>query len=565
MRKTVGFDVEASSKDPLTARLASIQIYHPDRDEVEIIRIGFTRVDNQPIEEVREYINSLDVVGFHLSYDLTICARYGLFPKPVGDAEILFNQGPHSPWHPKDDRSLKTLSAQYLGTPMLRYDEVVPEGVPFNDLDPDAEVVKQYMEQDPKQALLLYVKLMGETPELFNAHKDEMAALQVFTQMYVQGMRVDEEGMANLQHHMELEHKSILDELFALCGFEFKPNSAAAMPRVFEVRGIPDPGTKSPTGRPSYTAELLEDYRADRAFDLILQSRAMIYAIPRVQSLVLDHIKGGRLHPNYRQVSVSGSARVYTQGPSTGSLSRAARRFILPDPGKKFIYADWSAAELAAAAQEADERAITEPYFAGRDHMREMAARHLGKEVDQVANDEREDQKVVTYASLYGSEGPAVEARLKCSSSHARAVVEGFWNMLPCLALHRDNVIEEASKARYVTTMTGFRRYLPDLASPVKGLREKAKRKAWNTRFQSGVACLFKRTIARAPGLLPAGCRVVTGVFDSFLFEVPQDMTVEEFRPVVEELSTIQVGDKTFKFRFSMKEGKSWGEAQFGA
>ena len=63
----------------------------------------------------------------------------------------------------------------------------------------------------------------------------------------------------------------------------------------------------------------------------------------------------------------------------------------------------------------------------------------------------------------------------------------------------------------------------------------------------------------------PEYMQQVTGVFDSFLIQVPENTPVEEVVEQVGKASKFDIGDKYVEFRFSVGTGKSWREAQKSA
>ena len=86
-----------------------------------------------------------------------------------------------------------------------------------------------------------------------------------------------------------------------------------------------------------------------------------------------------------------------------------------------------------------------------------------------------------------------------------------------------DGTIDRAGEEGYVTTALGRRRYLPDLGSRNRVLRQAAERMAVNTVIQGSAADLIKRAMVRIDRALEASpdtTRLILQVHDELVFEV---------------------------------------------
>jgi DNA polymerase-1 len=86
--------------------------------------------------------------------------------------------------------------------------------------------------------------------------------------------------------------------------------------------------------------------------------------------------------------------------------------------------------------------------------------------------------------------------------------------------------VDKGRKQGYVETLTGRRRYLPDLLSDNRMLKENAERIAANTPIQGSAADLIKIAMIRIHRELeqsPLACDMLLQVHDELVFEVKQD------------------------------------------
>jgi DNA polymerase-1 len=92
-----------------------------------------------------------------------------------------------------------------------------------------------------------------------------------------------------------------------------------------------------------------------------------------------------------------------------------------------------------------------------------------------------------------------------------------------------DRTVEEARQLGWVKTLLGRRRYLPDLASRNRVLRNAAERMAVNTVVQGSAADLIKKAMVEIDAALEAEgfrARMILQVHDELVFEAPESELV---------------------------------------
>ena len=85
-----------------------------------------------------------------------------------------------------------------------------------------------------------------------------------------------------------------------------------------------------------------------------------------------------------------------------------------------------------------------------------------------------------------------------------------------------------------------------------------ALRQAFNTAIQGSVADMMKIAVGRAYDYKDKGFEFVIGVFDSLMFQVPEEMNESEFLPVIGKLSTFG----NLKLKYKWATGYSWKQVQ---
>ena len=249
---------------------------------------------------------------------------------------------------------------------------------------------------------------------------------------------------------------------------------------------------------------------------------------------------------------------VHNCDPSTNQLPKEFRDYVKPSAGKKFLYMDWSAAELAVAIFWSRETTLLKAYRQGADLHRIIASELLDKPYEQVTDEDREVSKIVTFSIMYGSEGGAASRALGISFDEASRLVQKFWEKFPRMLELRTRIQTQARRTFRTWTAAGRCRRLSNIetgADENKGLRQ-----AFNTAIQSSVADFQKLALIRLHKYLqPIGGRVVTTVFDSFLIEVDMDADESQIGEDLVRLFTFELDGFEWKFNFKLKSGYTWG------
>ena len=124
------------------------------------------------------------------------------------------------------------------------------------------------------------------------------------------------------------------------------------------------------------------------------------------------------------------------------------------------------------------------------------------------------------------------------------------------------NVIEEAGRTGYVTTLLGRRRPLPDLRRRNPNLRNAAERMARNTPIQGSAADIIKLAMLRCQSRLEQdfpGVRMLLTVHDELVFEAPEAQAETVASAMSDEME--QAWDLDVPLKVDVGIGPDWVEA----
>jgi DNA polymerase-1 len=126
------------------------------------------------------------------------------------------------------------------------------------------------------------------------------------------------------------------------------------------------------------------------------------------------------------------------------------------------------------------------------------------------------------------------------SQQEARDFIENYNATYSGLHAYMERVKEEVMERGYVSTVLNRRRYLPEVQSPLRSLREEALRQAINMPVQGTAADMIKLAMIRLHDRLAASGvhgKMVLQVHDELLLRVPEgelEETAELVRDTME-------------------------------
>jgi DNA polymerase-1 len=174
----------------------------------------------------------------------------------------------------------------------------------------------------------------------------------------------------------------------------------------------------------------------------------------------------------------------------------------------------------------------------------------------------RRSAKMVNFGIIYGISAFGLSQRLGIPRPEGARLIDEYFIQYPGVKDYMDRTIELAREKGCVETITGRRRYLPDIRSANAMTRKAAERTAINTPIQGTAADMIKIAMVNtAAELRRSGlaCRMILQVHDELVFELPESEL---------PAAKILVGDSmrhaltlSVPVVVDMGSGKNWFEA----
>lgn len=481
--------------------------------------------------------------GQNAKYDIIVLASYGIHVAGLAFdtmvASYLLN--PSSRQHNLDALALEHFNFTKVptsdligkGAKQITMREVPVEKVAYYACE-DADITERLrVTFEPR------LKAAG-LQELFQ--KVEIPLINVLVKVERWGVTLDLPYLAQMSGELQQKLSGLQSEIFEMAGETFNINSTQQLGKIlFEKLGMPAI-KKTKTGY-STDASVLEKLAVMHGYELpkkLIEYRELT----KLKSTYVDALPKmvnpytGRLHTSYNQ-TVAATGRLSSSDPNLQNIpirtdiGREIRRAFIPEKSEwKFLDADYSQIELRVMAHLSKDKNLIEAFREGMDIHQTTAARVFGVLAEEVSPELRRRAKEINFGIMYGMGVYGLSNRLNISQEEAQAIITEYFIKYPGVNDFIIGTLADARKNGYVTTLLNRRRYLPEIRSENRNIREFAERTAINTPIQGTAADMIKLAMI---GIMERFekekllSRMIMQVHDELVFEVPQ-----------QEISTVQ-------------------------
>ena len=508
-------------------------------------------------------------VGQNLKYDWVVLARVGIELAGIGDDAMLaaYILDPSRPGYGMD-----ALSRDMLGHRPLTYKEVT-EGRK-GDLGFVAVPVATataYAAEDADVALRLCDHMRPLLQQSGGArlyHDLEVPLVPVLARMEHHGILVDSAQLGDLGAEFGTRLRRLEDEAYALIGSPINLASPKQLAELFFVK-LGYPALKRTKTGFSTDQEVLETLA--RTYDLprlVLAHRTLA----KLKSTYVDSLprlavaETGRVHTSFNQTGTA-TGRLSSSDPNLQNIpirtedGRRIRAAFVAPPGWMLVSADYSQIELRVLAHLSEDKKFIAAFIAGEDIHRQTAMAILSHGKPPTA-EMRRQAKAINFGILYGLSEFGLSRQLNIGRAEARDYIGAYFARYPDIQHYLDSTIERARQEGYVSTLTGRRRFLPDLRSQNGNVRQGAERIAKNTPIQGSAADLIKIAMLRVQARLSAErlqARMLLQVHDELVLEAPESEVPAVRTLLSEEMA--QVMPLRVPLLVQVGHGPNWADA----
>lgn len=561
---TFAFDTETTSHRPVAARLVGSSFAYRTGEAFYVPHSEKSLAILKPIledEKIRK-------IGHNMKFDALVLQNHGVTLRGMYFdtliAAWLLNPGSFT-------LGLKNIVYLELGIQMQEITELIGKGkkqitmdqVPVND-------VANYACADADMAFRLKVALEKKLKaqkflRLFEIY--EIPLIPVLQAMEHNGVLTDTDFLGKMSEDLAEQIDALVKEIYKTVGHEFNINSPKQLADIlFGELQLPS-GTKTKTGLSTDESVLSTLKGAHPIIELLLKYRELT----KLKSTYIDALpnlvdKNNRLHTSFNQTGTA-SGRVSSSDPNLQNIpirtemgAKIRNAFIAPE-GSHILAADYSQIELRIMAHLSQDKVLVQAFKSNQDIHTVTAASIYGVQKESVEKSQRRVGKTVNFALMYGMSAFGLSQQLGIPRQEAQAFIERFFLTYAGVKTFFDELLEKAHTEGFVETISGRRRYIPELASKMPNIKRAGERMAINLPMQGTSADIIKLAMVAIHKYLKENnlrTRMILQIHDELVFEVPGD----ELQIVAPKIK----GYMTNAMRLSvpleveLKSGQNWGE-----
>lgn len=550
-QKSFCFDTETTDVNERKAELVGLSFswnsheayyvpVHAGRDQAMSVLEKFRPVfENSGIEKVAQ----------NIKYDLVVLRNYGI--KLSGS--LFDTMLAHYLLHPELRHGMDYLAETYLNYSPVKIETLIGKKGK-NQLsmrDVEQEKISDYACED--------ADITWQLKELFHPKLKEDEVLDLFTEVEMplttvlasmenEGINLDTEALGKFSVELGEDLKRLQDEIHADCGVPFNIDSPKQLGEVlFDHLKLVENAKKTKTGQYKTSEDILTGLAPKHpVIAKILDYRS----IKKLKSTYVDALPAavdadtGHIHTSYMQ-AIAATGRLSSTDPNLQNIpirterGREIRKAFIPrDEDHLLMAADYSQIELRVIASMSGDRNMQEAFVQGMDIHAATAAKVFNVAIDRVDREQRSKAKAVNFGIAYGQGAFGLSQNLGISRGEAREIIDGYFEQFPGVKSYMDEQIAFCETHGYVKTLSGRRRYLPDINSANNTVKAQAKRIAINAPMQGTAADIIKIAMNRIHQEMIRSkmrSRMLLQVHDELVFDVHMEEQ-EELNAMVREL-----------------------------
>jgi DNA polymerase-1 len=398
----------------------------------------------------------------------------------------------------------------------------------------------------------------------------ELPVQSVLAGMEAAGIAVDLDQLSWLQSQFGDQIRDAAEAAYAVIGKQINLGSPKQLQVVlFDELEMP----KTKRTKTGYTTDAdalqsLFDKTGHPFLQHLLAHRDVTRLKVTVDGLLNSVAADGRIHTTFNQ-TIAATGRLSSTEPNLQNIpirTDAGRQirdaFVVGAGYAELMTADYSQIEMRIMAHLSGDAELIEAFRTGEDLHSFVASRAFGVPIEEVTGELRRRVKAMSYGLAYGLSAYGLSQQLKVSTEDAKMQMEQYFARFGGVRDYLHAVVEQARKDGYTSTVLGRRRYLPELDSSNRQVREAAERAALNAPIQGSAADIIKVAMIEVDrALREAGLasRMLLQVHDELLLEIAPGE-----RGRVEALVREQMGNAyplDVPLEVSVGYGHSWDAA----
>nr|WP_243417975.1 DNA polymerase I [Actinomycetospora cinnamomea] len=403
----------------------------------------------------------------------------------------------------------------------------------------------------------------------------ELPLLAVLADLEAAGVAVDVSALHDLESQFGARVQAAAQAAYDVIGKEINLGSPKQLQVVLfdELQMPKTKRTKTGYTTDADSLQTLNESHPHPFLEHLLEHRDATRLRVTVKGLLDALSDDGRIHTTFNQ-TIARTGRLSSTDPNLQNIpvrTAEGRRirdcFVVGSDSAdgafgELMTVDYSQIEMRIMAHLSRDEALIEAFQSGYDFHSATAARVFGVAEDEVDPAQRAKIKAMNYGLAYGLSAYGLSAQLRISTEEAKELMEEYFTRFGGVRDYLHQVVAQARKDGYTSSILGRRRYLPDLTSDNRQRREMAERMALNAPIQGSAADIIKVAMLGVhQALREAGLRsrMLLQVHDELVLEVATEEKDDVVALVRREMGAAFELDVPLEV--SVGFGRSWDQA----
>jgi len=574
------FDTETSGLDSMTSDLVGLS-FSIRSEHAWYVPVGHSEGEQPAFAETLAALrplfedSNIKKIAHNANFDMMVLATAG-----IGVENLSFDTMIAAALCGERGIGLKQLALKLFQAEMTEIKELIGTGrkqismaeVPIEKAGPyaaaDADFtwrLKEHFEPEIDEHNARYVN-----------EEIELPLLPVIVEMQQNGMLIDKTALAEFSEQLAGDIQEIEQAATAVVGgrdLNLASNRQIADLLIDEFGAPKTRKTKTGWSMDAAALDKIRDTEGldDRVYqiaDAVLKYRELT----KLKSTYVDALpqlvnpNTQRVHTSFNQVG-SATGRLSSTDPNVQNipvrteLGRRVRKAFVADAsnGWQFLAADYSQIELRILAHLSQEPGLLEAFNNGEDIHAATARAMYG--VEDVTSDQRRIAKILNFGVIYGLGPVGVARQTDLTRQQGQEFIDLYFGKYPGIRDFIESVKQKARDHKFAETITGRRRYLPDIDAGHPGHRAAAERVAVNMPIQGTAADVIKLAMINIDAELKnqkMQSKMSIQVHDELIFEVAPGELME-MQSMVTSLMPAAM-DLSVPLLVEAKTGPTWGD-----
>ena len=446
-----------------------------------------------------------------------------------------------------DSSNIQKLAQFFLKTEMV--DDLTVERFYEICLQLNQEVLRQLEE---KNLLVIYKKM-------------EKPLIPILFAMEQKGISLDIDKLSQYSKQLAQELAVQEETIYKVAGEKFNIASPKQLGVVlFEKLGL-EVVKKTKTGY-STDNDVLEKLNHPIGVEIINYRELAKLKSTYVDALPQLADAKQRIHTQFNQ-ALTATGRLSSTNPNIQNIpikterGQRVRQSFIASPGKKLLSVDYSQIELRVLAHMSEDPGLIQAFKDDLDIHTATAAEIFSVALDQVSKEQRRIAKAVNFGIAYGQGTYGLAETLGIPRKQAAEIIERYFAKFSGIKNYIESTTKKAHEQKYVETLFGRRRYIPELDSTNIMLKKFGERAAINAPIQGTASDLVKMAMIEVAQNEKNNSKVemLLQVHDELIFEGSlQDLNdqVPWIKKTMETVAKLKV-----PLKVNASIGDNWDEA----